>query len=113
MHPLTPSARYFPRARRCGVRSKTRLVSVLARGPRNGLHPIVNVIPMAASATRQIKTVTEIFTKRIRTLPPRRAWKRLFDHGDTPCVPPALERRNQPDLHDLQRQFFREHSLAQ
>jgi hypothetical protein len=40
-------------------------------------------------------------------------FKDLVDHGDSPGVASCGERRDQPGLHDFQRKFFREHSLAE
>jgi len=49
MQATTFSTRYFPRATRSGVRSMTRAVVGLARGPMNGRHPTVSEIPTPAS----------------------------------------------------------------
>src|SRR5215469_1171480 len=48
--------RYWPRANRAGVLSNFRAVNVRARGPMNGLQPIVKVMP-TASTTASTTTV--------------------------------------------------------
>src|ERR1700682_6284451 len=116
MHEETFSTRYFPRAQRSGVRSNTRSVSGRTRGPRNGRHPTVIVIPTASSATRHNTTTSEIFMKRIAetvSLSCSGNRQSSFDQCNSPGVPPARKRRDQPYFHNFESYFFRHHSLAQ
>ena len=61
MHPLTFSARYFPRASRSAVLSMVRAVVARALGPMNGRHPIVNVMPAANITASRASIAPRVF----------------------------------------------------
>jgi hypothetical protein len=63
-----PWTRYLPRASRSGVRSNCRLVSARARGPMNGLQPMVNVIATASSTTTAMTLKSSILPVRLNFL---------------------------------------------
>src|SRR5277367_2115672 len=60
---VTFRTKYSARARRAGVLSNFLGVSERVRGPRNGRHPMVNVIPAARTTTSTANTNPSVFPR--------------------------------------------------